>query len=141
MIHIKIKRLSKNTIFPTRNNLTDAAFDLYSIIGVTLKKGERKMIPLGFSTEIEKGYFASVRDRSGIAVKNGIHVMAGVIDAGYRGEWNVVLINLGEKTYKIEKGDRIAQVVLHKVRDIKWEEFEEFSDSDRGEKGFGDSGK
>jgi dUTP pyrophosphatase len=84
---------------------------------------------------------ARILDRSGLAIKNGIHCLAGVVDSSYRGECKVVLINLSSETYKIEKGDRVAQMLIQPVEICEVKEVNQLSQTIRGEGGFGDSGK
>ncbi len=119
----------------------DAAFDIYSIEEIRLGKGKILPVKTGVASEIPNGFFVSFRDRSGLAVKNGVHVMGGVIDANYRGEWIVILINLGHKAYKIEKGERIAQGLLQSVPAAKIVEVKKLSESVRGKSRFGSSGR
>lgn len=141
MATLKFKLLNKNATLPQYIHEDDAAFDIYSSEEVLLKKKEHKGVATSISSEIPKGYFVSVRDRSGLAFKNGIHTMAGVIDAGYRGEWFIALVNLGKEDYKISKGDRIAQGILHKLPKVKIVEVKSVNKTKRGTKGIGSSGK
>ena len=101
----------------------------------------RHAVSLGFALEIPHGYVSRILDRSGMAIKNGIHCLAGVVDAGYRGEYKAIMINLGDEPYKIEKGDRVAQMLIQPVEICEIKEVEELSNSERGEGGFGASGK
>ncbi len=141
MLKLKFKKLDKNALIPQFAHKTDAAFDLVSIENSSLKPLQRKAISLGIASEIPDGFFVSIRDRSGLAIKNGIHVLGGVIDAGFRGEWKVILINLSSDFYKIKKGERVAQGVLHKLPQVDIIEVDNLSDADRGDAGFGSSGK
>ncbi|CAN5333243.1 dUTP diphosphatase [soil metagenome] len=138
---IKFKLLNKDAKLPVYLHEDDAAFDIYAVESVLIKKKKYKSVSTGVASEIPKGYFVSIRDRSGLAFKNGIHLLGGVIDAGYRGEWFVAVANLGDEDYKIEKGDRIAQGILHKIPKAKIKEVKNLSDTDRGEKGIGSTGK
>lgn len=137
---LKIKRLDKTLPLPSYAKESDAALDLRSSIDETLSPGDYKIIPSGVAVEIPKGYFGNVKDRSGISAKNAVHTLAGVIDSGYRGEIGIVLINLGKKEFKIEKGDRIAQLIIQPVLQPNILEVEELSDSERKDGGFGSSG-
>ena len=101
----------------------------------------RHAVSLGFALEIPHGYVSRILDRSGMAIKNGIHCLAGVVDAGYRGEYKAIMINLGDEPYKIEKGDRIAQMLIQPVEICDIEEVESLSQTERGKGGFGASGK
>ena len=138
---INFKLLTKNAKLPTKAHRSDAGFDLYSTQQIVLKKGKQEMVSLEISSEIPQGYFVSIRDRSSLAVKNRIHVFAGVIDSGYRGEWKVVLANLGEKDYIIKPGDRIAQGVTHVSPEVDITGVAKIKSSKRGSDGFGSSGR
>lgn len=110
---------------------------------VVLKPLERTLIPTGIFLEIPLGYEAQVRPRSGLAIKQGITCLnsPGTIDADYRGEIKVILVNLSSEDQTIHPGDRIAQMVFQQVSQIKWEEVDELEKSQRGEGGFGHTGK
>lgn len=138
---IKFKKTTSNAIIPKYAHPGDVAFDIYTNTAGTIKKGKIKIFSTGIASEFSQGYFVSVRDRSGLAAKKGIHVLAGVIDSGYRGGWGVVLANLGEKDYKIEKGDRIAQGILHSLPKVTIKESKKLSMSQREKSGFGSTGK
>lgn len=109
---------------------------------VTLKPLGRAIIPTGLFLEIPAGYEVQVRPRSGLAAKKGISVLnaPGTIDADYRGEVCVILVNLSDSDFIVEKGERIAQLVLAKHEVIEWEETEELNSTDRGQGGFGSTG-
>ncbi len=110
---------------------------------VVLKPLERTLIPTGIFLEIPLGYEAQVRPRSGLAIKQGITCLntPGTIDADYRGEIKVILVNLSSEDQTIHPGDRIAQMVFQQVTQIKWAEVDELEKSQRGEGGFGHTGK
>jgi len=139
-LKIKIKKLRPEAKIPTYAYKGDAAMDLYSLEDVALKPGARHGFSLGFAAELPKGYVALVWDRSSFGAK-GIKSLGGVIDPGYRGEWRVFLQNVSNREYRINKGDKIAQVLIQRVEEVKIEEVNEFSISQRGENGFGSSGK
>ena len=109
---------------------------------ITLTPMERAMIPTGLFIELPVGYEAQVRPRSGLAAKHGITVLntPGTIDADYRGEIKVILINLSTEPFEIQHGERIAQMVIAKHETVQWEEVEVLSDTERGAGGFGSSG-
>ena len=94
----------------------------------------------GFGLEFENGYAAVIKDKSGIS-KSGLHTMGGVFDAGYRGEYNTHLVNLSDKPYTIEEGDKVSQLIIYPVAIVDLEEVNELSESDRGEGAFGSTGK
>jgi dUTP pyrophosphatase len=109
---------------------------------VILFKGEPVVIPLGIKAAIPKGFEVQVRSRSGLAAKHGVIVLnaPGTIDETYRGEWGAILINHSRVPFQVNPGDRICQLVLNKVEQIKWELVEELSTTERGEGGFGSTG-
>ena len=106
-----------------------------------LKSGEWYNFNIGFCLEFPTGYVAIVKDKSGLSVKYGLRVIGGVFDAGYRGEYNVTLINLSKEVYQIKKGDKLAQLVILPCETAEFEEVEEMSDSSRGEGKFGSTGR
>lgn len=109
---------------------------------IDIAPGERKLIPTGFAMALPAGYEAQVRPRSGLAYKHGITVLntPGTIDADYRGEVKVLLINHGQETFTIQRGERIAQMVIGKLLDVDFEVVTELSDTDRGAGGYGSTG-
>jgi dUTP pyrophosphatase len=138
---IKIKKLLEGAQLPARASQHDAGADLFCIDAFTLVPGERKLIPTGLAIEIPPGYYGRVGPRSGLAVKQGIDTMAGIIDAGYRGHLQVLLINLGHETVNFSAGARIAQLIIERIAvcDFAWAE--ELSDTARGADGFGSTGQ
>lgn len=140
---LKIKKLNKNAVVPSYAHEGDAGMDLYSTIDAMLNPGQQKLIDTGIAIQLEPGYEAQIRPRSGLAAKHGISVTnsPGTIDSAYTGEIKVVLINLGQNTYQLYKGDRIAQMVINKLPSVEIVEVEELTDTVRGEKGFGSTGK
>ena len=116
--------------------------DLFSIEDKTLKPMERKLIHTGIKIELPKNTEAQIRPRSGLALKNGITVLntPGTIDEGYRGEIGIILINLSKEEFRVEKGMKIAQMVIKPIININVEGTRELSESSRGEDGFGSTG-
>jgi len=110
---------------------------------VVLRPGERKLIPSGFCMALPAGFEAQVRPRSGLAIKHGIGVLnsPGTIDADYRGEVGVILINHGDMDFHIQRGDRIAQMVIAALPVVEFSEVSELDDTERGSGGFGSSGR
>ena len=110
---------------------------------VVLRPLERAMIPTGLSIELPEGYEMQIRPRSGLAAKHGITVLnsPGTIDADYRGEIRVILVNLSNEEFRIEAGERIAQMVVARHEQVEWELTEELAESERGKGGFGSTGK
>ena len=145
MISIKIVNNSNNPN-PNLGSVGSAGADLRAFIKaqkIVLKSMERKLIPTGLKVEIPVGYELQIRPRSGMAIKNGITVInsPGTIDSDYRGEIGVLLVNLSDQLFEINNGDRIAQMVLAKYEPLNFIEVSEISISERGEKGFGSTGK
>ncbi len=141
---IKVKRMGNNIKLPRYQHWgEDCGVDLMAKKSYSLKPGQYKLIKTGLKIAIPKGYGGFVYPRSGLALKKGITVLNadGVIDPGYRGELGVILINHSNKEFFIDKDDRIAQLIIHKTFDIKWDEVDKLSDSDRSEGGFGHTGK
>lgn len=139
-MELKVKKLSPDAILPSYTHSFDAGLDFHGIESVTLKPGEVGKVSSGLSIEIPDGYVGLCWDRSGIATKNKIKVLGGVIDSGYRGELKLCVINLGSEPFTFEKGDSVCQILIQKVEHVKVVEVEELGESERGEKGFG-SGK
>ena len=140
---LKIKKLSSDAIIPAYQSELAAGFDLHSVEEYVLKPNERKLIKTGLAFEIEEGYEVQIRPRSGLAFKHGITVLntPGTIDADYRGEIMVLLINLGENDFEIKKGERIAQAVIAPVIQAEFVEVDELSVTKRGKGGFGSTGR
>lgn len=110
---------------------------------ITLSSLERAMVPTGIFIELPEGYEAQVRPRSGLAAKHGISIVnaPGTIDADYRGEIKVILVNLSKEDFTINPGERIAQMVIARYEKVEWREVDELSESERGAGGFGSTGK
>jgi dUTP pyrophosphatase len=140
-IKIKVRKLKDNAILPKYAHAGDAAMDLYSSEKYTIKAGKRQLISTGISMELPEGYFASIRDRSGLALKKGITILGGVIEYTYRGEYGVIVLNTGEEDFEINTGDRIAQVLVQPVATAEIEEVSELSETERGAGNFGSTGK
>lgn len=141
---VLITRIDKELPIPSYAKPGDAGADLYSRIDTELKPGERKLIPTGIAIAIPPGYAAFVHPRSGRAIKEGLGMVnaPGTVDAAYRGELQVILINHDSaQTIKIERGERIAQLVIQRVEHGEFIEVDELPGSPRGESGFGSTGK
>ncbi len=141
---IKIVNKPKHPL-PKYQTALSAGMDLYANIeeSIILKSLERALIPTGLFIELPEGYEAQVRPRSGLALKNGVTVLnsPGTIDADYRGEIGVILVNLSADEFVINDGDRIAQMVISKHENAIWEEAQQLTQTDRGEGGFGSTSK
>ena len=143
-MRIKIINKSKHAL-PKYQTALSAGMDLYANIDepVAMKPLERKLISTGLFMELPQGFEAQVRPRSGLAIKNGITVLntPGTIDADYRGEIGVILVNLSAEIFTVHDGDRIAQMVIAKNETAIWDEVTELGDTDRGTGGFGSTSK
>lgn len=141
---VKIKYNSKHPMPEYKTELS-AGVDLYASLeeDVVLKPLERKLIPTGLYLELPAGYEAQVRPRSGFALKHGISVLnsPGTVDADYRGEVGVILVNLSNDEFTVKDGERIAQMVIAKHETVEWELVQELSETERGAGGFGSTGK
>jgi dUTP pyrophosphatase len=130
---------------PARQSLYAAGMDLHANVheDVCLKKGGRVLVPAGIRVALPMGYEAQVRPRSGLAYRFGIGILnaPATVDADYRGELKVILINHGEEDFIIKRGDRIAQMVITRAEMVEWEETNDLPESERGEGGFGHTGK
>ena len=141
---IHIVNISNNEL-PKYETLLSAGMDLRAYLEnpIVLKPLQRTLVKTGLFISLKPGYEAQVRSRSGLALKKGISVLnsPGTIDADYRGEIGVILINLSDSDFKIDSGDRIAQMVIAKHETVSWKSVDKLDDSLRGDKGFGSTGK
>ena len=141
---LKIKRLENNRVLPEYKTEGAAGMDLCAAIDepVVLKPLERKLIPTGLKIELEHGYEAQIRPRSGLSIKHGITLIncVGTIDEDYRGEVCVPIVNISNEEYTIQPDERIAQMVIAKVEQAKIEVVTELSSTQRGTGGFGSTG-
>ena len=141
-VKIKLENGCEN-FCPKKAHPDDAGYDLYSRIDAVLEPLSGMAIPVGFAIELPTGYEAQIRPRSGLAVRHHITVTnsPGTVDANYRGEIKAILYNLGKEPFIIQRGDRIAQMVICELPEIELKEAATLSKSDRGTGGFGSSGK
>ena len=141
---VKIVNQSGHAL-PEYSTPNSAGMDLRAKLDhpVTLKPMERSLIPTGLFMELPEGYEAQIRPRSGLALKKGISIVnsPGTIDADYRGEIGIILINLSDVDFVVNDGERICQMVINKVETISWSEVGSLEDSERGEGGFGHTGR
>ena len=144
MKKILIKRTSKNVCLPKYETSGSSGMDISAFIenNIEIKPGEKSIISAGFHLSIPKGFEVQIRPRSGLAAKKSISVLntPGTIDADYRGEIKVILINLGKEKFIVENGMRIAQMVVCPIVQAEFEEVNELSITDRGSGGFGSTG-
>jgi dUTP diphosphatase len=137
---IEFSRLDPAAKLPTRGSEHAAGLDLYSLEVVVLAPGDRAAVRTGLAAAIPSGYYGRVAPRSGMAVKSGLDVLAGVIDSDYRGEIKCALINLGRETINIEAGTRIAQLIIEAIIMPQPVWADSLSDTSRGAGGFGSTG-
>ncbi len=139
---IKIKKLTPEAHTPQYAHFGDSGADLFATETVVLKPLERAAVGTGLSAEIPQGFELQVRPKSGLALKSGLTVLntPGTVDFGYRGEIKVILINLSNEDYTVEKDQKIAQLVACPVAYAEFPEVDELSDTSRGEGGFGSTG-
>lgn len=137
---IKVKRLKPEAKFPTYAHPGDVGMDMYAMETVTIAPMGHYRFWHGFALEFPNGYAAIVKDKSSIS-KAGLHSLGGVFDAGFRGEYNTHLVNLSSEPYTVEVGDKVGQLVLFPVAIAELEETDTLSESERGEGGFGSTGK
>jgi dUTP pyrophosphatase len=142
-MQIRLKKLHPDAVLPhyAHGPAEDAGMDLRAVERAVLSPGIAQGVPTGIAIELPPGCEAQVRPRSGMALKHSITVNFGTIDPGYRGEIRVVMFNLSGADYVVEKGDRIAQLVIARYEAIEWVEHEELGESQRGAGGFGSSGR
>jgi dUTP pyrophosphatase len=140
---IRVINRSKNGL-PGYETIHSAGMDLRADLEtpVTLKPLERKLIPTGLHIELPEGYEAQIRPRSGLALKHGIGIVnsPGTVDADYRGEIKVLLINFSEEVFEVKTGDRIAQMIISKHEKVEWEQVEILNETSRGAGGYGHTG-
>ena len=144
MVKVLITRLDESVPMPGYAKAGDAGADLTSRVEITLQPGERALVPTGISIALPNGYAAFVHPRSGLAIKHGVSMVntPGTVDAGFRGELKVILINHDRDTaITFHKGDRIAQLVIQKVEQAQFIDVAYLPGSDRGEGGFGSTGR
>lgn len=143
-MNLLVQKLSPTAKTPTYGSESAAGMDLYANLGfgeeVTLYPGQRRLFPTGLSVAVGDGYYMRIAPRSGLAHKNGIDVLAGVVDSDYRGEVGVILLNTGNAEVTIRHGDRIAQGIIEACYRVKIEEVSTLPDTERGEGGFGSTG-
>jgi dUTP pyrophosphatase len=141
MFELKIKKLHPDAKIPSYAHPGDAGMDIYALERVEIAPGQRVQVRTGIATEFPHGYVGLFWDKSGLSHKHGLKTLGGVLDAGYRGELLVGMVNLSRETYLLEKHHKVAQMLMQPVIFPKVVETEELSGTDRGEGGFGSTGK
>lgn len=142
-IKVNIQKLAGNEDIPLPRYMTNmaAGMDIFAAVvnDEIIEPGHRKMIPAGIAIALPEGYEAQIRPRSGLAIKNGITLLnsPGTIDADYRGEISLIVINHGNDSFVVQRGMRLAQMVVQKVSQVDWVETNKLSETQRGQGGFG----
>jgi dUTP pyrophosphatase len=141
MATFKVQKLVPNAVIPTRGTPGAAGYDLYSTDGFIIMPGHRVVIPTGLAIQLPAGTYGRIAPRSGLAVKHGVDVLAGVVDPDYTGELKVVLVNTDlRRAFMIRPGYRIAQLILENYSTAEIEETPYVEQTERGEEGFGSTG-
>ena len=140
-MQLKIKKLSPDATLPKYAHGDDAGMDLFALEDILIATSKRVQILTGIAIEIPEGHVGLIWDKSGLSHKYGLKTLGGVIDSSYRGEIKVGMINLGDEDYKIEKGNKIAQMIIQEKITMEIMEVGELTDSPRGEGAFGSTGK
>ncbi len=139
-MELKVRRINKDARLPRYGHPGDAGLDLFSVVEAVLKPGKALAVPTGIQTAIPSGFVGLIWDKSGISL-SGVHRLAGVVDAGYRGEIKVVMINLSGSDFVVSKGMKIAQMLIQPVVGVTVNETDDLDDTERGEGGFGSTGR
>ncbi len=140
-MNIEVKKLDPNAKLPVRAHEGDAGLDLCALEGAVIGAGERGVVGTGIAIAVPLGHVGLILDRSGLAAKLGITNLGGVIDAGYRGEWKVIMLNTSDKPYEVAAGERIAQILVVPIALPDVCEVSELDDTMRGDGHFGSTGR
>lgn len=140
-MELRIKKLHADAKVPSYAHPGDAGFDLYALEEVVIPVGGRVLVSTGIALEIPSGFVGLIWDKSGLSTTHGLKTLAGVVDAGYRGEVKVGMINLSTEDYVISMGHKVAQMLIQKVERAEITLVTELSETTRGEGGFGSTGK
>jgi dUTP pyrophosphatase len=135
-----VKKLGYDSILPTRGSDGAVGYDLYSNCDGVIAKGKRGVVSTGIAISLPPGVYGRVAPRSGLAMKNGIQIGAGVIDPDYTGEISVIIFNMGDTDFEVKKGDRVAQLILERCETPPVEEISLLEETERGDGGFGSTG-
>jgi dUTP pyrophosphatase len=137
---LKVKKIQKDVKLPRYGHKGDAGLDLFSSVDFVLAEGQVEAIPTGINIAVPEGYVGLIWDKSGVSLR-GVHRLAGVIDSGYRGEVKVVMINLSHEPFVIDRGTKIAQMLVQPITKVDVVEVNDLDETSRGEGGFGSTGK
>jgi dUTP pyrophosphatase len=138
-MELKVKRITPGAKLPSYGHPGDAGLDLFAAEDFVLRPAEVRAVKTGIKVAVPRGFVGLIWDKSGISLK-GVHKLAGVVDAGYRGEVQVVMVNLGNTPYPISVGMKIAQMLIQPVNEVNVIEAAKLDDTSRGEGGFGSTG-
>ncbi|TXH08236.1 MAG: dUTP diphosphatase [Candidatus Moraniibacteriota bacterium] len=139
-MNIQVKKLHPDAIVPSFAHPGDAGMDLFSVEDLVIAPGARASVPTGIAIALPDGYVSLVWDKSGPSHKFGVKTLGGVLDSGYRGEYLIGLVNLGQEDFEIKKGQKIAQLLIQRVERPDIEEVDELEETIRGARGFGSTG-
>lgn len=141
-MNIEIKLLNSNSKIPSKSSNEDAGYDLYCYEDQFIKPMERCLVKTGVAMSIPSGYYGHISDRSGMALKKGAHCLGKIVDPSYRGEIGVIILNTDMyETIKIQKGDRIAQMIFKKYESVEFIQKDELDETKRSDGGYGSSGR
>jgi deoxyuridine 5'-triphosphate nucleotidohydrolase len=138
---LEFQKLNDEAILPTRGSSKAAGLDLYAVEDIILEPGERAAVRTGLAVVVPADHYGRVAPRSGLAASHGIDVLAGVVDADYRGELRCILVNLGDKSFSISRGERVAQLVIEKIAMLEPAWINSLSATSRNAGGFGSTGR
>jgi len=138
---LKIKKLDREARLPERAHQTDAGFDLFAGMSYNIRPGDRVQVSTKIAMEIPDGYVGLIWDKSGLSHKKGLKVLGGVVDSGYRGEILVGLANISDRSFTMQRGHKVAQMLIQKYEAPEIIEVEELGEADRGDAAFGSTGK
>jgi dUTP pyrophosphatase len=140
-MNVEIKLLNDNAKIPAKSSQDDAGYDLYSCDDFFIKPMERCLVKTGVSMSMPSGYYGHISDRSGMALKKGAHCIGKIVDPSYRGEIGIIILNTDMyETIKIQKGDRVAQMIFKKYENVNFIESESLQETERSDNGYGSSG-
>lgn len=140
MSSLRVKRFSQDAILPVRVSGGSVGYDLHSLENISIPRSDRALVSTGLGIVLPPGTYGRIAPRSGLAVKKGIQVGAGVIDPDYTGEVKILLFNHGHETFDIQKGERVAQLILERCETPEIQEIGHLEETERGTGGFGSSG-
>ena len=138
---VRFVKLTRNAMSPTKGSYHSAGHDLYSAYDCIIAPGDKGIIPTDIAIELPRGCYGRIAPRSGLAIHHSLHTLGGVVDRDFRGTITVILINFGNRVYYVKKGDRVAQLILEKIHYPHFIQVGSLANTDRGDRGFGSTGK